>query len=107
GGLDLVQRAPLDELALRRVERCELVVSLGEGLGLALDAEKLGNEILDVRRKRDEEFGLPAASRRGVPRCRQFAGERTVCFREVSEESAIEPDQAFALVQVGKGDAEA
>src|SRR5436853_2025340 len=107
GGLDLVQRAALHELALHRVERSKLVMLLGERLRFALDAKKLGGEILDVRRQRDQELRLRGTRRRLRARSGKLVRQSAIGSGEVIDERAIEPDQALALVQVGEGDAEA
>ena len=55
GVFHFVQRTPLHELALHRVKRCKLVVFLRERAGLRFDAEELRQEILDLRRERDQQ----------------------------------------------------
>src|SRR5205823_12887850 len=76
-------------------------------LGFALDAKQLGGEIFDVRRQRDQQLGLRGT--RGWLRARRgkLVRQRMIGCLEVSDERAIEPDQAVALVQIGKGNAEA
>src|SRR5438874_6683881 len=80
---------------------------LGERARLALDAEKLGDEVLDVRRERDQELRL-GKSRGGMgARGGKLLGERAVSAGEKSEERRIDLDEAFALVQIRERGAEA
>ena len=107
GRLHLVHGAPLHELALHRIQRRKLVVACGERARLGFDAEELGDEIFYMRRERDEQLRFRGAGGRLRAGSDQLVGERAIGFAEVSDEGAIEPNQALALVQVGEADAEA
>src|SRR5207245_977292 len=71
------------------------------------DAEELGDEILDVRRERDQQLRLGESRRRRSARGGQPIGERTLAGGEKSEERRIEFDEAFAFIEIRKRDAEA
>lgn len=57
-GLDLQQRMALYEQPLHAEHRRELVVRCGQRGGFGLDAEQPRDEILEVRRERDQQFRL-------------------------------------------------
>jgi hypothetical protein len=68
------------------------------------DAEKLADEILDVRRQFDDEIGLLfARERAGIQSsiC-QALTERLVGRMEVIEERLIQTSQTFPFIQVFK-----
>src|SRR6185436_19033830 len=105
-GLDLVQGAALDEQALDRPEWSERVMTLGQRLRFRFDAEQARDEVVDVRRERDEELGLFLAAGMLLPRRKQPIAQRCVDLAQESEERAIYPKKAFALIQVIETNAE-
>jgi len=104
-----VHGTALHEEPLDGIERRELVVALRQRARLGLDAEEPRDEILDVRRQRDQEVGfLPRLELREVaPRRQQARVQAGVGFLlQESEEGGVDTQEALALVQVGESDAE-
>ena len=102
GRFDARAGAPLDELALDRVERRELVVPLRKCEDLVGDAEELGEKALEVRREVEQQlrlglciqgFGIGAAGAQG-------AGEGGIRGFEEREEPLVQPGEAGALVEI-------
>ena len=67
---------------------------LGERLRLALDAEELGDEILDVRRERDQQIRFCASrSAESLRAAASFSASAAIGSTEESEERAIDLDR--------------
>ncbi len=92
--LDARPGAALDELALDRIQRRELVVPPGEGEDLVGDAEELRQEPLEVGREIEQQLRLGfRVQRLGVGTARaEPRGERTVGGFQEPDEMAVQPD---------------
>ncbi len=105
-GLHLVGGAALHELALDAVERGEFVVAGGKGAEFGLDAEQLGEKIVQVRRDLEDQrrfgFRIETGSRaRGF----ELRSQRGFRGAEMVQECGIEPGKAVALVEFREGQA--
>ena len=111
-GLHLVRGAALDELALDRVQGRELVVARGERAELRLDAEQVGEKIVQMRRDLEDQrrFGLAVEARGILARSGEVRQQRAraglVGGPEVVPEGRVELDQPVAAVELGEGEAE-
>src|SRR6202165_963950 len=106
---DLVQGTPLHELALHRVERRELIVFFRERTRFRFDAEKLRQEILDVRSKCHQQIRLFLCSQlfRRVTRRKEALMQCPVRFAEKAQKRLIEAHQSLTLIEIVEPDAEA
>ncbi len=97
-----VHRLALDELALDRVERRQLVVLRLQRPHVGLDAEERAQEVLEMRPERDQEFGLLLA--REVRRARTCGGEsgrqRRVGLLQVGDEQLVDAGRARRRIEV-------
>ena len=69
---------------------------------LCADAEQLADEVLQVWRDSDQQVGLLTRLQRARlgPRCQEPGSEIGVCCAQVIEKQRIQPEQAFAIVQI-------
>ena len=103
-----VHRLALDEQALDRVERRKLVVARLERAHLGFDAEQRRDEILEVRRERDQQLRLVLARSSASGRCARRGepvGERRVSAAQVRDEQRVDARRALADVEVGEREA--
>ena len=73
-------------------------MALGERARLVLDAEQLGQEVLDMRRERDEEVRLALAANRVASGGNHTLMEPGIGFTQEREERGVDAQQACALV---------
>ena len=106
---DAGDSALLDEFTFEGEQRRERVVAGGERLDLAGDTEKLAQEIFQMRREFDDEFGLILGGDgfgvgAGVGQARVEVG---VGGGQMVQKNVIQTHQSFAAVEVLKEDAKA
>ena len=102
-----VHRLALHELALDDVERRELVMPRLERAHLVADAEQRGEEVLEMRRERDQELGLGLAVERigrvaGGGEARRQRRDRPRAVPRRSGGRCVA--SAVARVEVGEGE---
>ena len=101
-----IHRLALHELTLDDIQRCELVMLCLERAHVLADAEECGDEVLEMRRERDEELGLGLALQRigcaaGGGKARS---QRRIGLAQCLDEASIERQQAVARVEVREGE---
>jgi len=79
----------------------------GQRPRLGLDAEELRDEVLDVRRRRDQEIRLLLRYRRVRPCRDQAIAQGRVALAEEAQEGGVDALEPFALVQIVEADPEA
>src|SRR5258708_39309992 len=79
----------------------------GEGARFDLDAEQPGDEVLEMRRERDQQVGFGFFFRRIYSRGNEPVVQRLVAPLVEGEKRPGDAKQAFALVQIRETDAEA
>jgi hypothetical protein len=101
-------RFSLDELALDLEERDEVLVALPERIELLLDAKQLAEEGVDVGRQLEEQrrFVLGGDCGRILAGGDEAVGQGTVALLQPGDKGSVEPDEAVALVEIGKSQAE-
>src|SRR5258708_38660213 len=77
----------------------------GEGARFDLDAEQPGDEVLEMRRERDQQVGFGFFFRRIYSRGNEPVVQRLVGPFEETEKRPGDAKQAFALVQIPETDA--
>ena len=77
---------------------------LGERARFGLDAEEPGDEILDVRRQRDQEVGLFACldCAELLLADEQASVQAVARLAQKGEEGRVDAQEAFALVQIAR-----
>lgn len=101
---DIGERFALDEAALYRIERSEMMVALLKSPHVWRDVEKIADKILKMRRERDDELrGMLRIERgrifaSGQQMRRQFRGAGT----QVLEKRFVHARQSFAGVEILK-----
>ena len=107
-GLDFVHGAALHEQALYRVQRREFRVARRQRLRLGLDAEQCRDEVLQMRRERDQQLRFRLLRQRiGLgARGDQTFGQGRIALFQVFQERRIDARKPCARIQVGKGEAE-
>ena len=76
------------------------MVARRERLCLAFDAEQAGDEVLEVRRERDEQLGFRLSSRWVASCFKKFFLKNRIKKRQ---KGAVDAQQAVALVQITEG----
>ncbi len=105
GLLDLLDGAALHEQALRRIERRQPVVARLERPHLAGNAEEVAEEVLEMRREIDQQLAFALAVKRlgrGARRHQPIV-QRRLGGGEMRDKGAVEPHEAVALIEIGKG----
>ena len=98
--LDLMQRLPLHEQSLATEQRREFVVPRGQRVHLGLNIEQFGNEIVEVRRQRNQQFGFLLDGERSGMRARvdESLTKQSVRRRECACECGVEPHEPVTTV---------
>ena len=108
-GLVRVHRLALDELPLDGEQRRQLVMARLERVHLRRDAEQLREEVLEVRRQRDQQRPLrpcaASASGAGARRVRADRPSAASAARRWSTNSASMRRGAFDRIEVGEREA--
>ena len=100
-----VHRLALDEEALHRIERRELVVLPLQRADVARNAEQRGEEILQMRPKRDQQVRLTLAPQLVGPGARhdQACRQRLVRRLQMLDEQRVDARRAGGRIQIGEG----
>ncbi len=101
--LHFVQGVALDEKALYRIQRRELVVAGGERPSFGFDAEEFRDEVLEMGRKRDEELGFRFCGWRGFSRLDEAIPQPCI---EKSEKRRVQAQQSVAPIEIAEPEAE-
>ena len=98
------QRLFLDEFALDGVERREFVVLRLEIVKRFIDAEQMADEVFEMRRDGDDEFGLLFEGQRGriLTGGEELGVELRRGLLELREKNAVEAGEGASIVEILK-----